>query len=109
MHPRPQHSTGPHLYRDVLLVAFATLAGFTVSGILANLYRLVAKKPETLPGRISYIAVMVFAGPNVLFENAALSFRAKDCSAFAFWLAAAIAGYWSFALGMIAIQVGMAV
>jgi hypothetical protein len=97
------------LYRDLLLVAFATLAGFTASGILANFYRLVAKKPETLGGRISYIAVMVIAGPNVLFENAANSFRAKDCSSFAFWLAASIAAYWSFALGMIVIQVGLAV
>ena len=52
---------------------------------------------------------MVFAGPNVLFENAATSFRAKDCSSFAFWLAAAISGYWSFALGMFVLQIGMAI
>ena len=97
------------MYRDILLVAFATLAGFTASGILANLYRLVAKKPQTLSGRLGYVAVMVIAGPNVLFENAANSFRAKDCSSFAFWLAASISAYWSFALGMIVIQVGLAV
>jgi hypothetical protein len=97
------------VYRDILLVAFATLAGFTASGILANLYRLVAGKPTTLAGRLSYIAVMVVAGPNVLFENAANSFRAKDCSRFAFWLAASIAAYWSFALGMIVLQLGLAV
>lgn len=97
------------MFRDILLVAFATLAGFTASGILANLYRLIAGKPTTLTGRLSYIAVMVVAGPNVLFENAANSFRAKDSSRFAFWLAASIAAYWSFALGMIVIQVGLAV
>ena len=97
------------MYRDILLVAFATLAGFTASGILANLYRMIAKKPETLGGRLGYVAVMVIAGPNVLFENAANSFRAKDCSKFAFWLATSIAAYWSFALGMIVIQVGLAV
>ncbi len=91
------------------MVAFATLAGFTASGVLANLYRLVAKKPETTGGRIGYVAVMVVAGPNVLFENAATAFRAKDCSSFAFWLAASISAYWSFALGMIVIQVGLAV
>lgn len=96
------------LYRDMLLVMFATAAGFTASGILANLYRLIANKPETLAGRMSYLAVMVVAGPNVLFENAANSLKAKDCSRFAFWLAASIAAYWSFALGMIVIQVGMA-
>lgn len=97
------------MLKDILLIAFCTLAGFTASGILANLYRLVAKKPDTTVGRLGYVAVMVVAGPNVLFENAATSFRAKDCSSFAFWLAAAISGYWSFALGMFIIQIGMAV
>jgi hypothetical protein len=97
------------VYRDILLVAFATVAGFTVSGILANIYRLVARKPETFAGRVSYIAVMVVAGPNVLFENATTSFRANDCSSFAFWLAASISAYWSFALGMFILQVYLAV
>ncbi len=97
------------MYKDIFLVAFCTLAGFTASGILANLYRLLAKKPDTAVGRVGYVAVMVVAGPNVLFENAATSFRAKDCSRFAFWLAAAISGYWSFALGMFIVQIGLAV
>ena len=97
------------MFKDILLVGFATLAGFTASGIIANLYRLLADKPETTGGRIGYIAVMVVAGPNVLFENAASSFRAKSCSSFAFWLATAISAYWSFALGLLMIQIGMAV
>src|SRR6185295_19975321 len=84
---RQQDWLGLKLYKDIALVVFATLAGFTASGILANIYRLVAHKPETLGGRIGYVAVMVVAGPNVLFLNAANSFRAKDCSTFAFWLA----------------------
>lgn len=97
------------MYKDIALVLFATLAGFTASGILANLYRLVARKPETLGARLGYVAVMVVAGPNVLIENAAVSFRARDCSSFAFWLAAAISAYWSFALGLFIIQIGLAV
>jgi hypothetical protein len=104
-----QARLGSKLYKDIALVLFSTLAGFTASGILANIYRLVASKPETLGGRLGYVAVMVVAGPNVLFENAATSFRAKDCSTFAFWLAAAISAYWSFALGLFIIQIGMAV
>lgn len=94
--------------KDILLVVFATLAGFAASGILANLYRLIAQKPESAAGRVGYVAVMVVAGPNVLIGNAATSFKAKDCSSFAFWLAAAISGYWSFALGMFIIQIGLA-
>jgi len=96
------------VYRDILVVLFATLAGFTASGIIANLYRLLANKPETTSGRVGYFAVMIVAGPNVLFENAATSFRAKACSGFAFWLAAAISAYWSFGLGLFIIQIGMA-
>ncbi|MBL6936303.1 MAG: hypothetical protein ISS15_13385 [Alphaproteobacteria bacterium] len=88
------------------MAVFATLCGFTASGILANLYRLIAKKPETTTGRVGYAVVMVVAGPNVLFENAATSFRAKDCSSFAFWLAVSIACYWSFGLGLFVIQLG---
>lgn len=72
------------MLKDILLVGFATLAGFTASGIIANLYRLIAGKPETTGGRIGYFVVMVVAGPNVLFENAATSFRTKACSSFAF-------------------------
>jgi hypothetical protein len=100
---------GADVFKDILLVGFATLAGFTASGIIANLYRLLADKPESTGGRIGYIAVMVVAGPNVLFENATLSFRTKACSSFAFWLAAAISAYWSFALGLLIIQIGMAI
>lgn len=100
---------GEDLYKDIVLVGFATLAGFTASGIFANLYRLLADKPETTGGRIGYIAVMIVAGPNVLFANAATSFRAKSCSSFAFWLATAISAYWSFALGLFMIQIGLAV
>src|ERR1700709_2487422 len=96
------------MYKDIFLAGFATLAGFTASGILANIYRLLASKPETAVGRVGYMAVMVVAGPNVLFQNAATSFRAKDCSRFAFWLATSISAYWSFMLGLFIVQVSMA-
>ena len=59
-------------------------------------------------GRAAYVAVMIFAGPNVLFENAARAWREKSCSARAFWLAAAICGYWSLAIGLLFIQLGLA-
>ena len=96
------------MYRDFMVVMFATTAGFTASGILANLYRLLAKKPETTVWRISYLAVMVVAGPSVLLENAATSLRAKACSKMAFWLAALIAAYWSFALGLFVLNLSLA-
>ncbi|MGD0866064.1 MAG: hypothetical protein ABSA49_10970 [Rhizomicrobium sp.] len=98
------------MLREFLVVMFATTAGFTASGIIANIYRLLVKQKAEKPvAKISYWAVMVVAGPTVLFDNAARSRKAKTCSAVAFWLAAAISGYWSFALGLFVIQLAMAI
>ena len=97
------------MVHDFVVALFAMTAGFTTSGIAANIYRLSGKRPETLHARAGYLAIMAIAGPSVLFDNAARSWRVKSCSAMAFWLAAAIAGYWSFALGLLVIQVCLAV
>ncbi|MGC9954368.1 MAG: hypothetical protein ABSD21_08845 [Rhizomicrobium sp.] len=96
------------MLHEVNVVLFAIIAGFTASGIVANLYRLVADKPQSNVGKTVYLAVMVVAGPSVLFGNAAKSFRTKGCSGYAFWLAAAIAGYWSFAIGLFILFISLA-
>ena len=97
------------MLHDLMVVLFATTAGFTASGIIANIYRLIVKtKAEKPVAKLSYWAVMVVAGPTVLFDNAARSFKTKACTAMAFWLATAIAGYWSFALGLFVIQLALA-
>ncbi len=93
------------MVHGLLIVLFAIAFGFTASGITSNVYKLIAKKPETLQARIIYAGVMVLAGPSVLFENAANSFKAKKCSSLAFWLAAVIAGYWSFVLGLFVLNI----
>ncbi len=93
---------------NFLVVLFSLTVGLTASGIVANLYRLFGRKPETLNARAGYLAVMAIAGPSVLIDNAARSWRKKDCSAIAFWLAAAISGYWSFALGLLFLAVVLA-
>ncbi|MBU6297461.1 MAG: hypothetical protein KGJ79_06005 [Alphaproteobacteria bacterium] len=96
------------MLHQLLIVMFAMTAGFTASGITANLYRLVADKPRTGAGKTAYIAVMVIAGPSVLFENAAKKVRQKSCSKVAFGLAAAVAGYWSFAIGLFVLNLTLA-
>ena len=93
---------------QLTVVLFSIAAGLTASGIVANLYRLFGHKPETMNARIGYLAVMAVAGPSVLFDNAARAWRKKACSAVAFWLAAAIAGYWSLALGLIILTIAVA-
>jgi len=91
----------------LVVALFALAAGFTASGIMANFYRMVATDKTSSLGRAAYVAVMIFAGPNVLFENAARAWRTKSCSAIAFWLAAAVSGYWSLAIGLLVIQLGL--
>lgn len=89
---------------------FAMTGGFAVSGIVANAYRLiVASKPETNRLRAAYYIVMVLAGPSVLFDNAARSWRKKACSALAFWLAAALSAYWSFIIGLFGLSIVLAI
>jgi F0F1-type ATP synthase membrane subunit c/vacuolar-type H+-ATPase subunit K len=89
------------LLKNILVLLFAIAAGLTVSGIVANLYRIVARKPQTRPETLAYYAIMVVAGPSVLIENATRSFRTKDCSPLAYGFAVALTGYWSFALGLL--------
>lgn len=91
-----------------ITVLFSIVVGLTASGIVANLYRLFGRRPETLSARAGYVAVMIVAGPSVLFDNAARAWRKKSCSAIAFWLAAAISGYWSLALGLFVLSIAIA-
>ena len=87
--------------KDLLLLLFALAGGLTLSGIAANIYRVLARKPISRPETVLYYAVMAVAGPSVLFNNATRSFRAKACSAAAYVFAIVIAAYWSFALGLV--------
>ena len=93
---------------NFVVMLFSIAAGFTASGIVANVYRLLARKPESKIGKSVYIAVMVFAGPSVLVGSAVKKFRAKSCSVYAFWLATAVAGYWSFAIGLFVFNLSLA-
>ncbi|HEX4157745.1 MAG TPA: hypothetical protein VHY79_04660, partial [Rhizomicrobium sp.] len=73
------------MLHDFIVILFAMTAGFTASGIVANLYRLVAGARSNGLSRTVYYATMVVAGPNVLYENAAKARREKTCSRLAFW------------------------
>ena len=91
--------------KNLLLLLFAVAAGLTASGIVANIYRIVARKPQTPPETAIYYVVMIIAGPSVLFENATKSFRTRACSRLAYGLAVAITGYWCFALGLMILSI----
>lgn len=86
--------------RQILELLFAVAGGLTLSGIAANFYRILARKPVSRAETMIYFAVMSVAGPSVLFNNATRSFRDKACSTAAYVFAITVAGYWSFALGL---------
>ena len=91
---------GEHLVRDATVLMFALAGGLTLSGVIANIYRMLARKPASRGETVLYYVVMAFAGASVLLENATRSYRKKDCSAPAYGFAIAIVGYWCFILGI---------
>jgi hypothetical protein len=93
------------MMRNLILLLFATAGGLTASGIVANIYRIVARKPQTRAETAVYYTIMSVAGPSVLIENATRSFRTKACSRLAYGFAVAITGYWSFMLGLVILVV----
>ena len=98
--------------KDFMLLLFSVTGGLTVSGIVANLYRLLMKQPGPAAQKrpsILYCAVMVLAGPSVLIENATKSVRAKKCSRLAYFFAIALSSYWAFVIGLLTIQIGISI
>jgi hypothetical protein len=89
------------------LVLFATTAGFTASGIVANLYRACGFATQSQTARIARAVVMIFAGPSVIFEMAIRGLFKKEWSRAFFWLVAAGLAYWSLALGLLVMDVTM--
>ena len=98
---------GHSFLRDLLVLLFAVTAGLTLSGIIANIYRIFARKPQSRGETALYYGIMVLAGASVLLENATRSYRKKDCSAPAYGFAVAIVGYWCFVLGMAVLSVAL--
>ena len=93
--------------RNLQILLFSFAGGLSLSGIIANTYRILARKPK---GRIAtgvHYLVMLLAGPSVLLENSTRSFRAKTCSNVAYGFALAIATYWAFLIGIIVVELAL--
>ncbi len=95
------------MFHDTFVALFAVAAGFTASGIVTNLYRLLAgARPGKLSQRLFW-ALIAVAGPIVLIEKAAKAKRTQSLSRYGFWAATALCGYWSFAIGLFVLQFGV--
>ena len=91
-----------------IVFLFALAAGVTASGLIASIYRLLAREPKTKFETVLHYAVMVIAGPVILVGNSTKSFRKKQCSKTAYALAIALSGYWSFAMGVFILSIWVA-
>ncbi len=88
------------------LMLFALAGGQTLSGIVTNAYRLLARRQDGQPAAWVRYSVLLFAGPCVLFENSTRSFRRQECSAAAYSFALGLAACWSSLLGLAMVQLG---
>lgn len=93
------------MLRDLYVVVFSVATGFTASGIIVSLYRLIFPKAETGIAKGAHIGVMIFAGPSVLFGSSFKAMREHKGSRVAFWFAAIVSSYWSLLLGMIILRI----
>jgi hypothetical protein len=91
----------------LMLVMFCITAGFTASAIVANLYRISGLRPASSSTRALHTAVLVLAGPSVLFESAMRGFLAKTWTPIGFWLAAAVTAYWSLFVGLLVVDIAI--
>src|SRR5687768_6479444 len=91
--------------RSIWIILFAITAGFTASGIVANLYRVCRPDAKERGGAVLRGLVMIVAGPNVIFETAVRAFNKKEWSPSFFWLVAAGLAYWSLAIGLFILDI----
>lgn len=93
---------------DLYVAAFSIATGFTASGIIASIYRLMFPKAEGSIAKTAHIGVMVFAGPSVLFGSSFRAMREHKSSRAVFWFTAAVSAYWSLVIGMIVLRILLA-
>jgi len=93
------------MLNGLILIAFSIAAGFTASGIVANVYRLCGFVNESAKERVLSAAIMVVAGPSMIVGTALKGRATNAWTPVAFWLAAALAGYWSLGLGLLVIDI----
>ena len=89
----------------LLVVFFAVAAGFTASGLVASVYRILARSPESDRENMVRHAVLIVAGPTVFFGTATRLLMAKELSPLLFSIAIMALSYWSFALGLFILNI----
>lgn len=81
-------------------VVLVLTSGFTVSAIVANLYRISGFAPASISGHFVRVVILMFAGPSEIFESAITARMKREGTAFGFWLTIIGICYWSLVLGL---------
>jgi heme/copper-type cytochrome/quinol oxidase subunit 3 len=89
----------------IWLILFAVAAGFTASGAAASLYRLSGMNTETHSGKIFGTAVLVLAGPSVIFQMAMNGLREKAWKPLKCWIVVAGLACWSLGIGLLILDI----
>jgi heme/copper-type cytochrome/quinol oxidase subunit 3 len=89
----------------IWLILFAVVAGFTASGVAASLYRCSGINSKTQSGKIVGTAVLVLAGPSVIFQMAMNGLRKKEWKPLTCWIVVAGLTYWSLAIGLLILDI----
>jgi len=74
------------MMHSILEFLFVLTLGLTASGIVANLYRIVAPANETSLSHPLRIIVLAFSGPSEILESAIQGRIARQQSTASFWL-----------------------
>lgn len=112
------------MLRGFYVIFLAMTTGFILSGITANLYALLSRKSDDgrrgdsqtnsgqsgggqsqAPRKLADIGIMIVAGPTMLLHSQYKAVREKRISMTVFWLAAAVAAYWSLVIGLISLRI----
>lgn len=95
----------PERMHGIWLVLFAIAVGFTTSGVVASLYRCSGISSQSYGGKVVATAVLVLAGPAVIFRMAVNALDQREWRPFVGWFVIAVLTYWSLAIGLLILDI----
>jgi hypothetical protein len=93
---------------EFLVFLYSIASGLAVSGIVANIYWLVAKPKHGEQG-IAHWLIMAIAGPTVWIDRTTRSFLSKKSNRAMYALMISGCLYWAFVIGLVTISVALAI
>jgi hypothetical protein len=93
--------------KGLLVILFAIAFGFTASGIVASLYRLLAPSSGSDSSWLRN-GVLIIAGPTVFFGAVTRAYIKNELSASLVVMTFLALSYWSFAIGLFILNLAIA-